>query len=208
MIGPRGGVKGGARRLAGMGLLAALVLLGPGGPAARGAEPALDADLAVAEPSDYRFEPYRAPTPATLAGAQVLSTAQAEALWRAKGAVFVDVLPRPPRPANLPAGTLWRDLPHDSIPGSAWLPNVGFGALDGASQRYFEDGLTALTGGDRHRLVVLFCLKDCWMSWNAAKRALAGGYDRVAWFPEGVDGWKAAGLPLERLEPWQPGPAR
>ncbi|MGB6707090.1 MAG: PQQ-dependent catabolism-associated CXXCW motif protein, partial [Pseudolabrys sp.] len=48
---------------------------------------------AVAEPEHYRTEDYRAPTPATLRGAQVITTAQAEAIWRAKSGVFVDVMP-------------------------------------------------------------------------------------------------------------------
>ena len=38
------------------------------------------------------------------------------------------------------------------------------------------------------------------MSWNAAKRAAASGF-RVAWFPEGADGWAAAGMPLDPVEP-------
>ena len=38
------------------------------------------------------------------------------------------------------------------------------------------------------------------MSWNATKRAASWGY-RVAWFPEGVDGWEAAGLPTEIVKP-------
>jgi coenzyme PQQ precursor peptide PqqA len=39
------------------------------------------------------------------------------------------------------------------------------------------------------------------MSWNAAKRALALGYRNVVWYPEGSDGWAAAGLPLQAAEP-------
>ena len=39
------------------------------------------------------------------------------------------------------------------------------------------------------------------MSWNAAKRALALGYRRVLWYPEGTDGWARQGLPLERRAP-------
>ena len=39
------------------------------------------------------------------------------------------------------------------------------------------------------------------MSWNAAKRALSLGHENVAWYPEGTDGWKAAGLPLVTSEP-------
>lgn len=155
-----------------------------------------------AEPEGYRSEPYRAPTPLTLKGAKVLSPQEAEALWRAKGAVFVDVLPRPPKPATLPEGTVWRDPPHDTIPGALWLPNVGFGAIDGATEIYLREGLKAASGGDLQRPLVIFCLKDCWMSWNAAKRAMALGYGAIAWFPTGLDGWKAEGLPVERVEPW------
>ena len=57
----------------------------------------------VPEPAGYRLDNYRAPTPATLAGARVLTTAEAKLYWK-NGAVFVDVLPHSPRPANLPAG--------------------------------------------------------------------------------------------------------
>ena len=39
------------------------------------------------------------------------------------------------------------------------------------------------------------------MSWNAARRALAYGYDQVIWYPEGTDGWRAAGLPLVPAQP-------
>lgn len=173
-----------------VGLLAALAPAG----STRAAEPA-------PEPDGYRMEAYRAPTPATLAGARVLDTAQAAALWRAKGAAFVDVLPRPPRPAALPAGTVWRDPPHESIPGALWLPNTGFGALTGEAEAYFRAGLAQATGGDRARPLVLFCQRQCWMSWNAARRALAEGYRDVAWFPDGVDGWAEAGLPLVPAEP-------
>ena len=55
----------------------------------------------VPEPEGYRADNYRAPVPATLAGARVLSTAEAEAIWRDKAAVFIDVLPRPPKPQGL-----------------------------------------------------------------------------------------------------------
>ncbi|HZC96511.1 MAG TPA: PQQ-dependent catabolism-associated CXXCW motif protein, partial [Bradyrhizobium sp.] len=45
------------------------------------------------EPDGYRTENYRTPVPATLAGARVLTTAEAETIWRAKAGVFIDVLP-------------------------------------------------------------------------------------------------------------------
>lgn len=154
-------------------------------------------DAVVPEPESYRTENYRAPTPSSLKGAKVLSTGDAEAAWRSGSAIFIDVFPQPPRPANLPAGTLWRDKPHFDIPKSNWLPDTGYGQLHPSMDRYFRDGLDRLSGGDRAKLLVFYCLKDCWMSWNAAKRALSYGYVNVAWYPDGTDGWTSAGLPLE-----------
>ena len=155
----------------------------------------------VPEPSDYRADNYRAPVPATLAGARVLTTADAEAIWRAGGAVFVDVLPRAPKPANLPPGTVWRDKPRSNIPGSIWLPDTGYGALAPATEDYLRDGLAQASGGEQTKTLVVYCQKDCWMSWNAAKRALGFGYRNIAWFPDGTDGWQEAGLPLADAHP-------
>ena len=155
----------------------------------------------VAEPEGYRLEDYRSPVPPTLRGARVIGTIEAEKIWRSQQAIFVDVLPRPPRPRDLPPGTLWHDKPRANIPGSIWLPDTGYGELAPAMADYFLKGLDKATGGDRARMLVLYCLADCWMSWNAAKRALALGYSDVAWYPEGTDGWLAAGLPLRDATP-------
>jgi PQQ-dependent catabolism-associated CXXCW motif protein len=160
----------------------------------------------VLEPGGYRLEDYRAPTPETLRGAAAIGTQEAEKIWRSRIASFIDVLPRPPRPQNLPEGTLWRDKPRANIPDSIWLPDTGYGELAPSMADYFAKGLEKATHGDRARLIVLYCLADCWMSWNAAKRALALGYPNVAWYREGTDGWVAAGLPLEDATP-EPRPA-
>jgi PQQ-dependent catabolism-associated CXXCW motif protein len=152
------------------------------------------------EPDSYRQSDYRAPTPATLKGARVLTTEEAAAIWRAGGAAFIDVLPQAPRPAGLPADVVWLDKPRFDIPGSVWLPDTGYGELAPIMLDYFRRGLDQALGG-RPLPLVFYCLKDCWMSWNAAKRALALGYSKVAWYPEGADGWAAAGLPLERRTP-------
>jgi PQQ-dependent catabolism-associated CXXCW motif protein len=153
------------------------------------------------EPSGYRMDEYRAPTPATLRGATVLDTEQARALWEKRAAVFVDVLPRPPRPAGLPAGTIWHPKPRKDLPGSIWLPDTGYGALAPVMEDYLARNLRQATHDDRNYPVVFYCLSECWMSWNAAKRALTLGYTHVDWYPEGTDGWEQAGLPLEPREP-------
>ena len=156
---------------------------------------------AVPEPDGYRMEDYRAPTPAALKGARVLTTGEAAAIWRAAGAVFIDVMPQAPRPAGLPPGTIWRDKPRRNIPGSIWLPDTGYGALAAATEDYLRNGLAQASGGEQTKLLVFYCQRDCWMSWNAAKRALALGYRNVAWFPDGSDGWQDAGLPLADAQP-------
>ena len=162
---------------------------------------AVPAAAAVPEPEGYRGEPYRGPVPATLQGAFVVDEGAAYALWWSGTVAFVDVLPRPERPPDLPEGTLWIDQPHGSIPGAIWLPNTGYQELDAGRLAYFLDGLAAATGGDKTRPVLFFCKTDCWMSWNAAKRALEHGHAKVFWYPEGSDGWERAGRELVPVEP-------
>ena len=159
------------------------------------------ASAEVPEPDGYQLENYRSPTPATLRGAKVIGTNEAETIWRSHSASFVDVLPRPPRPRDLPAGTFWRDKPRANIPGSIWLPDTGYGELAPSMAEYFSKGLDKATNGDHARMLVLYCLADCWMSWNAAKRARALGYSNVVWYPEGTDGWFNALLPLQDSTP-------
>ena len=156
----------------------------------------------VAEPAGYRMDEYRAPVPQTLKGAKVVTTAEAEALWRQKKTVFFDVMPNTPRPANLPAGTIWRDKVRKDIPGSTWLANVGYGAISQETASYFRQGLAARAGTDKSQAILFYCMTDCWMSWNAAKRAVEWGYGSVIWYPFGADGWERANLPLEEKKPY------
>jgi len=160
----------------------------------------------IAEPEGYRTEDYRAPTPPTLQGVRVVTTAEAEQIWKAGDAVFLDVLPHAPRPGNLPAGTIWREKPRRNIPGSIWLPDTGYGTLAPVTENYLRAGLARATGGDRTKTIVVYCLRHCWMSWNAAKRVLAIGYANVVWYPDGTDGWTDADLPLQESLPEPPDP--
>jgi PQQ-dependent catabolism-associated CXXCW motif protein len=154
----------------------------------------------VSEPEGYRMEEYKAPVPATLKGARVASTEEARALWEEKGAIFVDVLPRPPKP-DLPEGTVWQEKPHHDIPGSVWLADVGFGTLAPEMEEWYRQSLEKITDDDKARPLLLYCRANCWMSWNAGKRAIEWGYTGVIWYPEGVEGWEAAGFPLEERKP-------
>lgn len=180
---------------------AAVLILGLSALACRDVRSEDARGLVVPEPSGYRTHDYRTPTPATLKGARVLTTDEAEALWRDKAAIFVDVLPRAPRPPNLPPGTIWRDRPRSDIPGSIWLPDTGYGELAPSTEDYLRRNVERATGGDRTKLLVVYCLRDCWMSWNAARRILALGYRNVAWYPDGTDGWTDALLPVADAHP-------
>ena len=163
----------------------------------------LPADALAAEaipaPDGYRMTDYRAPTPAGLPGAVTVDTAQARALVESGNVVAVNVLKLDR--STLPGGPWLLPKPFRQIPGSVWLPNVGLGALTPELEGYFRTRLDALTKGDRGRGLLFYCLADCWMSWNAAKRALEMGYGRVYWFRDGVDGWAEAGLPTEEAKP-------
>ena len=159
------------------------------------------AQEAPSEPDSYRMDSYRAPTPATLKGARALTSAQAHELWKSGRAAFIDVLPQAPRPANLGADVVWRDKPRFDIPGSLWLPDTGYGALAQTVEAYFRAGLRKASSGDPRHELVFYCLRECWMSWNAAKRAIAAGYGNVDWYPLGSDGWAEAGWPLEERRP-------
>ncbi len=154
----------------------------------------------VGEPAGYRDDHYRSPVPKTLKGARVVDAAAAAELAKA-GAVMIDVYPQAPKPAGLPPGTIWRRPKHMSIDGATWLPNVGYGKLAQEPETYFRYSLERLSGGAKDKPLVFYCLRDCWMSWNAAKRALEWGYADVIWFPDGTDGWQENGGTLVEATP-------
>lgn len=159
------------------------------------------------EPQGYRLGDYRGPTPLTVAGRDGLDVAGARRLWEA-GAIFVDVLPALRRPETLPSGSLWAPRPRKAIPGSVWLPDFGRGALDEEREAWFRARLTELSGGDPARPIVFYCLAECWMSWNATKRALEWGFRNAFWYREGPEEWAAAGLPLVDVRPPRDRPRR
>jgi len=159
-------------------------------PALAAAAPAFDAD-------GYRRPPYRAPTPASLDGATVLDTDALVALRRRRpDTVLIDVYN-----ATWTAGDFLLERPHPSLPGAVWLPNTGTTPLAPRWRAYLLDHLRAFTEHDRQRPLVFFCRSDCWLSWNAARRALAAGHPAVYWYPLGVDGWRAAGRPVSGTTP-------
>jgi len=148
---------------------------------------ALSAD--VPEPNGYRMELYDDLVPATLTGATTVGAVDVLKLQQTANAVVVDVIPEHRKPDFLPENQLWIPVPHRGVPGALWLPDIGFGVLSEITEGYFKHHLTLATEGDLDRAVIFYCRADCWMSWNAAKRAISYGYKNVYWFRDGVDDW-------------------
>ncbi len=165
------------------------------------ASPALAADAPPAEPEGYRLDNYLAPPPLTIEGRLALNTREAQQAWEGRGAIFVDVLTAPRRPDGLPASAVWAPQPRMDIPGSVWLPDVGRGALSNEREAWFRAQLQRISGGNQSVDLIFYCRANCWMSWNATKRALEWGYINAQWYRDGTDGWQAAGFPVAKTEP-------
>ena len=72
-------------------------------------------------------------------------------------------------------------------------------------EQEMTEQITTAVIDDRAAPLVIFCRSDCWMSWNAARRAVALGYSGIQWFPGGIEGWQAAGgAPLVKATPADP----
>lgn len=149
----------------------------------------------------YRIGRQRAPTPEDIPPpARLVGSAEAAALIAA-GALVLDVLGAAQSRFDELDGTWLVSEPRLSLPGALWLPETGRGRLDPAMRAYLADNLAVATGGDRDHPVVVFCIADCWMSWNAAQRISAMGYGAVYWYRLGTDGWLDEGWPLQRVDP-------
>lgn len=174
-------------------LLAAVFCL----PLLLGLLPAQAGEEALFSTDGYRLDRYRSPTPATVEGAQTIDTATLQRMLEsADQPVLIDVFRRP-----WLHGQFVSDEAHQNIPGSLWLANVGEGTAEAPWLDYFSHYLKQASGGDQARALVLYCKSDCWLSWNASKRAAALGYTRLYWYRDGIDAWQQAGLPVQTATP-------
>lgn len=137
-----------------------------------------------------RISHYRANVPPDVAGGKRIDIDDLDDLMAKESPVLLDVMPSEGPGLDTATGEWKLAKKHGHIPGSTWLPDVGRGRVSPALDCYFRDMLEKLTGGDKAKPVVLYCQSDCWMAWNAVRRAVAWGYTRLYWFPDGIDGWR------------------
>ena len=141
-----------------------------------------DYDYGLAPTSRIRIGNYEAPTPTAIHGAKTIMTPELR-----------DMMTGP----NPPLLIYVLDVDQTvSLPGAIWLPGTGLGNRN--AQQELASDLTKLTGGDKLKAIVFFCLSEtCWLSHNAAVRAVNLGYTRVYWYRGGRNAWKAAGLQMK-----------
>jgi len=145
----------------------------------------------------FRAALYRSPTPASAEHAITLDTKALQALLQEKPKpLLIDVYGKTWRHGHFVEGE-----EHANLPGSLWLANTGLAQLSKDWQAYFADNLKRISEGDFSRALVFYCRSDCWLSWNAVKRAHALGYRKLYWYRDGVDAWEQAGLPLVPATP-------
>lgn len=169
-------------------LQVAIILLVTGSPAWSQTEPLFGAD-------GYRIAHYRAPTRQPPHGVTRIAPAAAAQLRADRDALFIDVVPA--EGGHRGADGRWRLASERlSIPGAHWFPESGRGALPPDIASWFTRGVARLSKRRKDRPIVVFCLADCWMSWNAARRLKTLDYTQVWWLSEGTDGWRDMGLPL------------
>ncbi|MFZ1343217.1 PQQ-dependent catabolism-associated CXXCW motif protein [Thiothrix eikelboomii] len=152
-------------------------------------------------PTGLKLDHYRSPTPACVPQGVTLATAELKTLIETEQPVLIDVMAVYLREDQEFGATWLVNEPHFNLPQSVWLPNTGYGTLEPKIETWFKAQLAQLTAGNLNRPLVFYCVADCWMSWNAVQRVRAYGYQRVYWYKEGIDGWKAAGWPLVNSEP-------
>jgi PQQ-dependent catabolism-associated CXXCW motif protein len=157
----------------------------------------------VKQPDGYRVEFYDDKVPAELDGASTITAVEVKRLQESAGAVVVDVIPENRRPKVLPENQVWFPVDHKGVPGAIWLPDTGYGVLSDITEKYFKHHLNVATSANKNHAIVFYCRTDCWMSWNAAKRALSYGYTNVYWFYNGIDEWFFENYDFEVLTPAQ-----
>ena len=166
-------------------LLACLCLLGLA--VAVGEREDESADYGVLAQSALRLADYHAATPLEVPGARTVSTPQLRRL-----------LQTPVNERPLLFDVLGGDG-HASLPGAIWLPDAGRGtSYQDALQGRLAQALAAATQRNPARPIAFFCAGPrCWLSYNAALRAVRLGYRNVMWYRGGIEAWGASGGALE-----------
>ena len=109
--------------------------------------PALACEIET--PDGYRLDHYRSPTPCDLPGAEVVDALELKEIIRAEDPILIDAMPLIRTGETDFTGRWTVPEPRENIPGSVWLPNIGYGTLDDEMTTYFQG--SNLRAGNRRR---------------------------------------------------------
>ena len=163
------------------------------GLAAAAAQPDADFD----PETGYRIAHYRVVIPHPPEGVPRVTVDEVAKLQ----AILIDVTPTEGGVRDSRTGRWHLSESHQSIPGAHWFPDAGRGRIEPDIERWFLGGVRRLTLQRHEKPIVVFCLADCWMSWNAALRLKRAGFSHVQWLAEGIDGWRESGRIVRTARP-------
>ena len=124
------------------------------------------------------------PTPTSIPGGKVITTGQLKSMVM-----------------NGQNNTLIFDVLNgqQSLPGA--IPAVQAaapGSFSDQIQQMMGQYLTQTTRGNKQAAMVFYCQSNyCWMSYNAALRAINLGYTNVFWYRGGIEAWQSQGLSVQ-----------
>jgi PQQ-dependent catabolism-associated CXXCW motif protein len=150
-------------------------------------------DMGVAATKTLHSGPPHGPTPNQIPGGQVITTKGLVALLQ-----------------NNQVSTLVLDVlgAQQQLPNAqSAVPASQAGTFSDQTQQQFGQYLQQATRGNKATPIVLYCQgPHCWMSYNAALRAINLGYKNVLWYRGGIEAWERAGLPFAngQAAPQQP----
>jgi len=140
-----------------------------------------DQDFGVKPTRMLHKSPMHAPTPTRIPGGLVITTEALAGLLKKHGRkiIIFDVL--------------------GSNRGLPWarnaLPAGQGGSFNDQVQGEFARYLEKQTKGNKSAPVVFYCQSPkCWLSYNAALRAINLGYKQVLWYRGGINAWEMAGF--------------
>lgn len=139
------------------------------------------------EQQDYGVPPQQqlqtqlhSPTPTSIPGGQTITTDRLLALYQQgaqNGLLVFHVL----------GGG--QTLPNAQNAAPASQP----GSFEDKTQQEFGQYLQQVTQGNKGRPMVFYCMNtQCWMSYNAALRAIHLGFTQVYWYRGGIEAWQQA----------------
>lgn len=145
-------------------------------------------DFGIAPTAQLHSGAMHSPTPTSIPGGQVITTKGVLELMQGRQVPFFlfDVLGA-----------------QQIIPGAlAAVPAHQAGSFNDQTQQEFGGFLQQTTQGRKDPALIFYCAStQCWMSYNAALRAINMGYTNVLWYRGGIDAWQAAGQQV--MTPYQ-----